>query len=62
MTQQQIKELFGVPPSTLKDWKADPKHPRHALALYLSALKYEEAKSEIEKLKNAIDNIADNRL
>lgn len=38
MTQTQINELFGVPPSTLKDWKNDPSNKKHNLGLLLSSL------------------------
>ena len=54
MTQKEINELFGVPQSTLKDWKADPEHRRHNLAIYLASLDYQKAKKEVENLKKKV--------
>lgn len=51
MTQSQIKELFSVSPSTLKEWKNDPSNKKHNLGLLLSSLDYEKTKKELEKLK-----------
>ena len=62
MTQQQIKDLFGVPPSTLKDWKNDPSNKKHNLGILLSSLDYEKTKKEVEKLSKKLDIVADSRL
>lgn len=51
MTKPQIKELFGVAPSTLKEWKNDPTNKKHNLGILLTSLDYEKTKKEIEKLK-----------
>jgi len=49
MTQEQIKELFGVAPSTLKDWKNNPKNRKHILGIFLSSLDYELTKNNLKK-------------
>ena len=51
MTQKQTQELFGVAPSTLKDWKNNPKNKKHNLGIFLSSLDYDKTKKEIENLK-----------
>lgn len=51
MTQKQIKELFCVAPSTLKEWKNDANNKKHNLGIFLSSLDYNKTKKEIEKLK-----------
>lgn len=51
MTQAQVKELFGVAPSTLKDWKNNPNHEKHALGLFLVSLEYEPTKKRLDELK-----------
>ncbi|MBL1245151.1 MAG: hypothetical protein COA39_012395 [Sulfurimonas sp.] len=58
MTQEQIKELFGVAPATLKDWKNNPKNRKHNLGKYLVSLDYNNTKKDLKKL----DLIDDNRL
>lgn len=58
MTQAQVKELFGVSPATLKDWKNNPKHTKHNLGKYLVSLDYEKTKKELKK----VDIIDDYRL
>jgi len=55
MTQAQVKELFGVSPTTLKDWKNNPKHTKHNLGKYLVSLDYEKTKKDLKKL-NLLDN------
>ena len=50
MTQKEVKELFGVAPATLKDWKNNPKHTKHKLGEYLVSLDYEKTKKEIKNL------------
>ena len=47
MTQEQIKELFGVAPATLKDWKNNPKNRKHNLGKYLVSLDYSKTKKKI---------------
>jgi hypothetical protein len=51
MTQQEVKVLFGISPSTLKEWKADPQNKKHNLGIYLAALDFETAKKEVEKVQ-----------
>ncbi len=58
MTQAQVKELFGVSPTTLKDWKNNPKHTKHNLGKYLVSLDYNKTKKDLKKL----DLLDDNRL
>ena len=50
MTKPQIKELFGVAPSTLKEWKNDPTNKKHNLGILLTSLDYEKTKKENEKI------------
>jgi len=56
MTQEQIKELFGVAPSTLKDWKNNPKNRKHILGKFLVTLDYEKTKKDLKKLDIKDDN------
>jgi len=56
MTQEQIKELFGVAPSTLKDWKNNPKNRKHILGKFLVTLDYEKTKKDLKKLDITDDN------
>lgn len=58
MTQAQVKELFGVSPTTLKDWKNNPSHTKYNLGKYLVSLDYKKAKKDLKKL----DLLDDNRL
>ena len=58
MTQTQVKELFGVSPSTLKDWKNNQKNKKNNLGKYLVSLDYEKTKKELKEL----DIIDGNRL
>ena len=51
MTQKEVKEFFGVSPTTYKYWKNDPSNKKHNLGLLLGALSIEEAKKIIEKSK-----------
>jgi len=50
MTQEQVKELFGVAPATLKDWKNNPEHTKHNLGKYLVSLDYNKTKKKIQRL------------
>ena len=50
MTQLQVKELFGVAPATLKDWKNNSEHTKHNLGKYLVSLDYSKTKKELQKL------------
>jgi len=56
MTHAQVKELFGVSSSTLKDWKNNPKNKKHNLGKYLVSLDYENTKKELKKLDIKDDN------
>ena len=55
MTQKQIHTLFGVSPSTLKEWKADPENKKHNLGMYLASLDYETAKKDVDKVRKKLD-------
>jgi uncharacterized protein YjcR len=59
MTQKQIHALFGVSPSTLKEWKADPENKKHNLGMYLASLDYETAKKDVDKVRKKLDIIAE---
>ena len=55
MTQKNIQELFGVAPSTIKDWKNNRSNKKHNLGIFLSSLDYNKTKKEIEILKKNLD-------
>ena len=56
MTQEQINKLFGVAPSTIKEWKSDSAHRKHKLAIYLTSLNYEKTEKIINKLLSKKDS------